>query len=83
MKLEKIELEVTKGNYILCTIDIFASWDVDAFIFDLDGVSVNGDERPDLYPAAEEWIAANIDELRHTAAEIAEDRRQVMAEYGW
>ena len=74
MKLDKIELQ-TEDGYVLCTLWVDVTWDVDAYAFELEAVTVMGVWYPELNKAAEQWMEENEDYLVKEATEEADNRR--------
>ena len=74
MKLDKIELQ-TEDGYVLCTLWVDVAWDVDAYAFELEAVTVMGVRYPELNKAAEQWMEENEDYLVREATEEADSRR--------
>lgn len=79
MKAYNIELEIAPGNYVIADLDIDYSWDVDEYVFELNGAEVKGEERPDLYSLAEAWVEANEKELSERAEQEDQDRQDEWA----
>jgi DNA-binding transcriptional regulator YbjK len=75
MKLEKIELQTKEGDYVLCTLYVDVTWDVDEYAFELEGVTVKGVSYPELHEVAQEWMEEEQDYLRERAEEDARNAR--------
>ena len=75
MKLSKIELQSKDGDYVLCTLWIDVSYDIDQYVFNLEAVTVAGVRHPELFEIGEEWVTNHRNHLVREAREEAYQQR--------